>query len=278
MKTRGRTPIEHRAVTLTELLVVIALLGALMSVALPALSTARQTAQQTMCASNIRQLQFANGLHADDHKGRFAPGAAAIEQDNLRRWYGVREQVGEPFHPRGAPLTPYLDSESTSRVVRACPTFLPTLEALRESGAGFENSAGGYGYNNAFVGVVREQTSPGVWVVHTTQMGARRTRFARPARTIAFTDAAFASADGVGGLIEYSFAEPRYWPGFPEARPNPSIHFRHAGAANVAWLDGHVSAEQRAFSWEGFGYGVDSSEVGLGWFGEHDDNRLFDYD
>jgi len=275
---RGSTLQSRSAFTLAELLVVIAIVGALMSVALPALSTARDAAQQAVCASNIRQLQFANSLYADDYGERFAPGAAGIEQENLHRWHGVREQVGEPFQPRGAPLTPYLQSDSISQAVRACPTFAPTLELLREQGAGFENSAGGYGYNNAFVGVVREHVSENVSVVRTTELGALRTRFAQPTSTIAFTDAALASGAGVDGLIEYSFAEPRFWPASPGARPNPSIHFRHAGAANVAWLDGHVSAHKRTFSWEGFGYGVDSVEVGLGWFGEHDDNRLFDYD
>lgn len=264
--------------TLIELLITLSLISALLSVMLPALSSARGSAQQAVCASNLRQIQLANELFANDHAGRWVPGAAGIRDHNLLRWHGARATTGEPFHPEGGPITPYLDDAAGSVRARACPTFEPTLTALEESGVGFETSAGGYGYNNAFAGAVREPAPGGVWRLVRDDLGAQRARFARPSDTIAFTDAAFASKEGVAGLIEYSFAEPRFWPDYPGARPNPSIHFRHAGSANVAWLDGHVSSERRAHTWAGFGYGVDSSTVGLGWFGAADTNDLFDYE
>lgn len=278
MTLTRRQPKTARAVTLIETLVVISLIGALMSIVLPSLAAARESARQAQCASNVRQLQLANDLYANDHGGLYLPGAVNIESANLQRWHGARDHAAEPFRAERGAITPYLEDAATSARTRICPTFHSTLDQLAASGAGFENSSGGYGYNNAFIGTVRRPGPNGTWLVRTTMHGARRTVVNRPGETVAFADAAFASAEGAGGLIEYSFVEPRFWPDFPGARPNPSIHFRHAGHANVAWLDGHVSGESRTHSVPGFGYGVDASTVGLGWFGERDTNELFDYD
>ncbi len=268
----------RKGATLLEVLIVIALIGGLMSISLPALSSARETARQALCSSNLRQLQLANMLYAGEHEDRFMPGASGIASANLNRWHGVREHAGEPFGAEGAPITSYLEDDSVSAQVRACPSFAKTLEELAEAGIGFEGSSGGYGYNNAFVGTVRTLNASGAWRVQRDDLGSQQTRFDHPSDTIAFTDAAFASSAGVDGLIEYSFAEPRVWPDYPSARPNPSIHFRHARMCNAAMLDGHVESYRRTFSWAGFGYGVDASTVGLGWFGERDSNELFDYD
>jgi prepilin-type processing-associated H-X9-DG protein len=50
----------------------------------------------------------------------------------------------------------------------------------------------------------------------------------------------------------------------------PSIHFRHRGHANVAWCDGHISAERMTLS-----DGPSMEEFEIGWFGPPD-NSLFD--
>jgi prepilin-type processing-associated H-X9-DG protein len=114
-------------------------------------------------------------------------------------------------------------------------------------------------------------------------VGAPRSRFADPSRTIAFADAALADGNAAAGVIEYSFIEPRWWPDtLPAVRPDPSIHFRHgksaagAGTAAAAWLDGHVSAERRTFTARSGVYPGDPAALGTGWFGTADDNALFD--
>ena len=57
--------------TLVELLVVIGIIALLISMLLPALNKARNTAVRTQCASNIRQLGTFWHLYANDHKGFF---------------------------------------------------------------------------------------------------------------------------------------------------------------------------------------------------------------
>ena len=56
-----------RAFTLLELLVVIAVIGILAALLLPSLSRAKEKARRTACLSNLRQVNFAIKLYADDN-------------------------------------------------------------------------------------------------------------------------------------------------------------------------------------------------------------------
>jgi prepilin-type processing-associated H-X9-DG protein len=99
----------------------------------------------------------------------------------------------------------------------------------------------------------------------------------KPSEKIAFADTAMAYSKT---LIEYSFVEPPYFcmPDGFYVPSSPSIHFRHNRRANIAWADGHVTAEMFEWTHTTSGgnnvYGLSNSANMLGFFGPTD-NRLF---
>ena len=239
--------------SLVELLAAVAggaVLAALLAAALPA---AKAAADAAACRGNLRQLAAANAAYAVEH-GRFVAAAADIDGANSVRWHGTR--AGDrAFDGARGPLAEYLGGGGASAWVRRCPAFRPETP-------GFEAACGGYGYNALGVGS-ETCLSGGAG----NRAGMRPGAIAHPAATVMFADAAFLQGGAQGKLIEYSFAEP---PRFASGgTPWPSIHFRHRGKANVAWADGHVTAETRARS------DARSNARGLGWFGPND-NSLFD--
>lgn len=275
----------RRAFTLIEVLVVIAIVALLVGIMVPSLASARGAGMSLVCASNARQLQTANAVYAADHEAKFAPGAADF-RGNLQRWHGSRPSPSHAFAANNAPLQPYIgDNAGTSAALRSCPSFARQIEADRDVPAArtgaFEQSAGGYGYNNAFVGTLQGRVGAkelDTWRVITDRTGSPEHLFARPSETMAFADAAFPSDRAAAGLIEYSFLEPRFQPAFGKPhRADPSIHFCHSEQANIAHLDGHVSPATMTFSWSSGLYPATPESANVGWPGEHDTNRGFGY-
>jgi prepilin-type N-terminal cleavage/methylation domain-containing protein/prepilin-type processing-associated H-X9-DG protein len=263
---RFRARLVRTGFTLIEVLVVVGVITLLVSILLPGLSAARAQAKGVVCRSNVRQIMLANRYYAEDYNGVYCPGASEFVK-NLHRWHGTRDHPSQAFDSARGPLVPYLGPEET---IRRCPAF-PTDEIAAEGG-GFERGNGGYGYNNAFLGVQLKRYPSGESVVCDDRVGALADRVRKPAETVMFADCAFAGR----GLIEYSFAEPRFHPQFPIFRMDPSIHFRHRQRANAIWCDGHVSAERRTLSWSSGLYPADPQRLNIGWFGKVDDNSLFD--
>jgi len=72
--------------TLIELLVVIAILAILAALVLPAMNGARQRSHGVVCLGNLRQLQLAWMLYAEDHNDWLSPAELNVGVPKAARW------------------------------------------------------------------------------------------------------------------------------------------------------------------------------------------------
>ena len=112
--------------TLVELLMVIAIIGVLAALLLPALSRSKQKAQQVYCLSNGRQMMTAMTTYVGDYKDSFPPNP---DDGNIvpgHNWCSGNAGRGEPqeFNPdllkdaTRSLLAPYLQGNTS---VFHCP-------------------------------------------------------------------------------------------------------------------------------------------------------------
>jgi prepilin-type processing-associated H-X9-DG protein len=79
--------------TLVELLIVIAIIGVLIQLTLPAIQASRERARKTQCQSHLKQLAIATQLHVDAHTFFPSGGWSGAYLADPQRGYG-REQPG----------------------------------------------------------------------------------------------------------------------------------------------------------------------------------------
>jgi prepilin-type N-terminal cleavage/methylation domain-containing protein/prepilin-type processing-associated H-X9-DG protein len=95
----------RRGFTLIELLAVIAIIGVLIALLLPAVQSAREAARRVQCVNNLKQIGIALHLYHDVH---------------LRLPSGLRFQANSPTNVMGTPdasLLPFLERENLANLV-----------------------------------------------------------------------------------------------------------------------------------------------------------------
>ncbi|HWQ90223.1 MAG TPA: DUF1559 domain-containing protein [Clostridia bacterium] len=108
------TSCTHRAFTLVELLVVIAVIAILAALLLPALTQSKAKAQRAVCQSNLRQMGVALNLYADE------ANQYPTSFRRLPAGRGSPNPLGSSISLWNAAILPHLGS---NREVFNCPSF-----------------------------------------------------------------------------------------------------------------------------------------------------------
>jgi prepilin-type N-terminal cleavage/methylation domain-containing protein/prepilin-type processing-associated H-X9-DG protein len=125
---RGRSA---RAFSLTELLVVMAIIGILAGILIPVVGTIRDRANTLQCQGNLRQIHAAMLLYVSEHNDWLPPGpnnGGLTVPQHANYWLGINNVM--TTH-----LSPYMDLPLDNSVrlnkVFFCPAQTPVPETVR---------------------------------------------------------------------------------------------------------------------------------------------------
>jgi len=241
------TPSRRGGFTLIELLVVIAIIAILAAMLLPALASAKARAQTIHCISNMKQLQLAWIMYAQDNSDNVVPNwiLSGNGESPIESW--VSGNVG---HTTEATNTTYLQNgrfydyvkslgiyhcPGTQGIKQTSPT--PTDATLLVRTVSMNARMGGATANSTSVqGQIFNTSSTGNGWVPNPILKMNQIQNPSPVVALVFVDESVPSVDDDAFLI---FPTETFWNNVPTAR--------HSKGAVMSMGDGHVER----WGWKG---------------------------
>ena len=235
---RPRT--ARAALTLVEVPVVIAIIGVLLALLLPAVQAAREAARRTACQSNLRQIAMAVHQYYDTHRGYFFlhhPFLADVDSQ-----VAASDSFAEIYWEDK--LQPYIggqlagDAEALARAGITDDQIYRCSDDLSLISPFFDETGAADGQANRTSYLMNSQLSHktrryGFWTFKRFQLEVGTSRFVCFSERSA--DAFTADAGNDPRQDDYDI-----WLGTGIIGPWIASD-RHAGTANYLYLDGHVA-------------------------------------
>ena len=260
-----RKPGKRPGFTLIELLVVISIISLLVSILVPSLSTAMESARGVVCLANVRRLAIAGQFYLAENEEIFPPvrmkytrdGSVFVNQYGRTkpRWQWFLDQgIGPAIDP-----TPYgaTFGDTETRTMTNDYFTCPSLKGEHE----LDIRNGAYGYNYQYLGDSRS-VSDGRY----TNFPVRESQITSPGQTIFVADSR--GGDREHGGHSYTLDPPKLALSKGVAKFGPTagkdgpighspVSARHGGRGNVSFIDGHAES----ITLTKLGYELDQSGI-----------------